>query len=162
MTQTTQELAVRLDTRIHAPIERVWRLVGTEAGVRRWQGATRFDPVLGGEALFYLNFQTGSTDEEGAEYQARGRIVSHDPPHQVAYTWRQTTFATGETWPADTLVTITLTEEAAPDLTLVRLVHSGFERLGLELAGPSFESYRQGWEQHDDLGRLKRLVEEAG
>ena len=158
MTHTTSDFAVELDIQIHAPIDHVWRIISTPDGMRRWQGATLFEPRLGGRTVFHINLDTGSTAEQDAQYRMDGRIVAFTPPYELAYTWRQTTLATGDTWPADTLVTITLSERG-PQLTRARVVHSGFEALGEALGRELAAAYRQGWEDHDDLGQLKRLAE---
>jgi uncharacterized protein YndB with AHSA1/START domain len=159
-TATTPDLAIDLDVLIEAPVARVWSFVATADGMRRWMGATRFEPRVGGEALFHYNFTTLSQAPEDAEYRMSGHVVAFEPIRRIAYTWRQEDLVGGMTWPADTLVTIELRGEGRDD-TRVRVRHSGFEALGPELGRAAYDDYRQGWEAHDDLGRLKRLAEDV-
>lgn len=157
MTTSTQPLTIELTERIHAPIERVWRFIGTEAGMRTWQSAHAFEAVVGGKALFYLDDQARRAAPEAARYEMTGEVLELDPPRRLAYTWRQNDLKEGWAWPAATLIEIDL-EEVGPSETLVRVRHSGFEKLG-EIGQRFRDGYERGWKSHDSLADLKARIE---
>lgn len=160
MTQPGEELTIRLDLLIDAPVERVWSFLASEDGMRAWQGAWRFEPRLGGETLFYINFETGSIEPDGAAYRMTGRVTVFEPPRRLAFTWRQEDLNSGVAWPEDTLIAFRLEPEGAG--TRVYLEHSGFERLPAEYARSMYEDYSQGWLHHGSLAQLAELVAAGG
>lgn len=153
-------LTIRLDALIHVPLDAAWRFLASEEGMRRWQDAHRFEPFLGGEALFFLNFSTGSSAPEGAEYRMTGRVTRFEPPRLLAYTWRQENLVSGVAWPEDTLITIRL-EAEGEGATRVHVEHSGFEKLPAEYARSAYDGYARGWLRHGSLADLERLLEVA-
>ncbi len=75
---------------------------------------------------------------DGAE-SIWGRVLAWEPPRRVAFTWM-----VGRD--EDTAQTIEVTFAAVDGGTEVRLVHSGWEKLGsLEAAQKMRTSYDQGW-----------------
>lgn len=157
MTITPKPLAIDLEERIRAPIERVWRFVGTEAGMKTWQSAHAFEPVVGGKALFYLDDHARKAPPESARYEMVGEVLEIDPPRRLVYTWLQRDLKEGTAWPAATTIAITL--EATDDGgTLVRVHHSGFEKLG-EIGERFRDGYERGWKSHDTLAELKARIE---
>ena len=157
MTVPTPSLAIELEERIRAPIERVWRFIGTEAGMRTWQSAHAFEPVVGGKALFYLDDAARRAAPEDARYEMTGEVLEIDPPRRLVYTWKQNDLKEGWSWPDATLIEIDL-EAVGAEETIVRVRHSGFEKLGD--IGPDFrDGYEQGWTSHDSLADLKARIE---
>jgi uncharacterized protein YndB with AHSA1/START domain len=65
-----------------------------------------------------------------------GRVTAFEPPHRVAFTWRQ------PSWNADTFVEVRFAAEA--DGTRVTLEHAGFEAL-TGTPPKLYESYSDGW-----------------
>lgn len=153
------ELTVKLEILIDAGPEKVWRVLSTPEGMRRWQGARVYEPRPGGEIVFYLGPTGEPVSAEDAAYISRGEVKVFDPPRTLAYSWQQHNVKTNETWPAATLVTLHL--EPAGTGTRVTVAHSGFELLPQGVAEAAFEDYKRGWNLHDDLGKLKRLAEEV-
>lgn len=157
MSTSAAPLVIELEERIQAPIARVWRFVGTEAGMRMWQSAHTFEPTMGGRALFYLDDQARRASPESARYEMTGEVLEIEPPRRLAYTWRQNDLKEGWAWPAPTLIEIDL-EELGPSETLVRVRHSGFEKLG-EIGASFRDGYERGWKSHDSLADLKTRIE---
>jgi uncharacterized protein YndB with AHSA1/START domain len=152
-----QQLVIRLDIYIDAAPAEVWRILSTLDGMRRWQGAQEYEPSQGGKIVFHLGATGEPATGDDVIYVSRGEVKVFDPPSNLAYTWRQYNAKTDEIWPAETLVSLRLDPEGKG--TRVRVVHSGFEQLPSDAAEQAFEDYRMGWTLHDDLGKLKRLVE---
>lgn len=157
MSISAAPLTIELEERIRAPIDRVWRFIGTEAGMRTWQSAHAFEPKVGGRALFYLDDQARRSSPESARYEMTGEVLEIDPPRRLAYTWRQNDLKEGWAWPAPTLIEIDL-EEVGQAETLVRVRHSGFEKLG-EIGVAFRDGYERGWKSHDSLADLKARIE---
>jgi uncharacterized protein YndB with AHSA1/START domain len=67
-----------------------------------------------------------------------GTITDWEPPHRVAFTWHP-----GNPEAEETHVEVTFTEDG-PGSTVVRLVHSGWERR--PDGGPAREGYNSGWD----------------
>lgn len=157
MVASNPPLGIELEERIHAPIERVWRFIGTEAGMRTWQSAHAFEPTVGGRTLFYLDDHARRAAPENARYEMTGRVLEIEPPTRLVYTWRQHDLKEGVSWPAETVIAITL-EALGESETLVRVQHSGFEKLG-EIGMRFRDGYEHGWKTHDSLGDLKARIE---
>ena len=73
----------------------------------------RFEPRVGGRLY--------ETFSDGSEYVI-GAIREYAPPDRIAYTWK------APDWNAETLVDVTF--EKAGETTIVRVRHTGFEKLG--------------------------------
>lgn len=98
----------------------------------------RFEAQLGGR--FYETFANGD------EYVI-GRITEYEPPHKIAYTWKD------PGWSAETQIEISFTQSG--EETTLSLRHSGFEKLEQpELA----EGYQYG--STEIFGVLKVWLEE--
>jgi uncharacterized protein YndB with AHSA1/START domain len=69
---------------------------------------------------------------------AWGTITDWEPPHRVAFTWHP-----GRAAAEGTRVEVTFTPDG-PDRTVVRLVHSGWERRAD--GGSARDGYDSGWE----------------
>lgn len=144
-------MQIHLEEFIAASPERVWSVLGTSAGMRAWFALLdEYEPRAGGRIAFHY-------PAEG-EIRARlyGEVIAFEPPRRLAFTWRQQDV--GESpWPEATLVDITLHPDGRG--TRVKVVHSGFEKLGPALGPQAHRDYSGGWTDDDDLGRLKRLAE---
>ena len=91
------------------------------------------------------------TDVDGRQY-VWGTVLSWVPGEKIEFSWHP-----GQ--PADAALTVMVTFQRAGELTRVRLVHSGWERLGAEAAAAR-ETYANGWPTV--LGRLfKGYCEQA-
>jgi uncharacterized protein YndB with AHSA1/START domain len=146
---TQQKMEVRQETRIKATPEHIWEVMTSMEGIKQWFGPSEYEPRQGGKIVFLVQ-------ESDQRWRMFGEIVTFDPPKQFALTWTEEVIG-GETWPAATLVTITLTPENGH--TRVTLVHNGFDRLPKALAEREFPGYVQGWQRRTILEGLKALVE---
>jgi len=144
------ELAVRLDTRIDAPPDRVWRALATQEAWRRWFNAkTQLEPRLGG--LFRVE---GS--HRGTPYAFVGEVVAFDPPREIAVTW----IPVGTDWPFPDLHSIVrFTCEPEGSGTRVRVSHEGFERLPEPFRTKEFGDFSRGWSADEELAWLRDYVE---
>jgi len=144
------ELAVRLDTRIEAPIETVWRALAAQDAWRHWfNAATQLEPRLGGR------FRVEGT-HGGARYVFAGEVVAFDPPREIAVTW----IPIGTDWPfpdLHSIVRFTLVPEGTG--TRVRVSHEGFERLPEPYGGKEFQDFSRGWSADEELAWLRDYVE---
>jgi hypothetical protein len=52
-----QGLEIDLEIFIAAPPERVWQIISTASRMRRWQGATVFEPRLGGRVERPIDYE---------------------------------------------------------------------------------------------------------
>jgi len=147
---TTQKLAVELEIEIHVPVEKAWAFLASEEGMKSWLGPKTYQPELGGEVLFDVSYET-------TKYHMIGEIVAFNPPHRLAFTWLQDEVG-GERWPVATTVTLTL--EPTQNGTLVKLVHSGFEKLPERYRESEFQSYVEGWAVRNVMTALKETLEE--
>ncbi len=107
---------------VQAPVERVWRYVGTEAGLRQWWGGNlSLEAKLGGRCAerSLLN---------GKLFDLVGEVTIYDPPRQLTLLLRPKNET--ETWPSFTTITIRLKESEG--CTLVTLDHQAFGALAVE------------------------------
>ena len=113
---------IRKVIELKAPIERVWRYVGTQAGLRQWWGS---DIVLAAK-------QGGYCEEHsllnGKALHLVGEVTVYKPPYQLVLMLRQA--EESATWPAFTILSITLQE--SDGRTLVTLEHKAFGALAAE------------------------------
>jgi uncharacterized protein YndB with AHSA1/START domain len=148
---TQEKMAVRHEIHINATPDRVWGVMASAEGIKKWLGPATYEPRQGSKIDFNVT-------HEGGKYYMFGEVMTFDPPHELAFTWTEQPVG-GEAWPASTLVTLTLTPEG--DGTRVRLTHSGFENLPADIAQEQFKGYVRGWEMYNGLPELKALVEAA-
>lgn len=105
--------------------------------IARWWPLSRYS--CSGERAAGVRFDDGKiveTDREGNGY-VWGSVLAWEPGRLVAFTWHP-----GKP-PSDAL-TVTITFAAAGASTRVKLVHSGWERLG-EMGREARETYANGW-----------------
>lgn len=136
----TAEPQIGLALWFGAPLERLWPLISTQAGLRQWfNQQMEFEPVVGGRVWFQSH---GSG--------LYGEVTKIEPGRLIAFTWSEE----GVAWPAPTLLIMELQPEAGG--TLLKITHSGFG----PLPEKEFASYRRGWA--DDswvLESIRTLVE---
>lgn len=126
---------------ISAPPNAVWpALIDAEAR-KKWWSYLELDPVIGGR------FAERWTGPDGVDVVTSGAITELAPERLLRLTWSDAD------WPASTYVEITL--EAVDAGTLVRVRHTGWDRLpdGARLA----DEHRSGWRTH--LDNLRHHVE---
>jgi len=98
---------------IKAPIERVWRYVGTEEGLRQWWGVNlSLETKQGGRCAERSLFN-------GKPLYLTGEVTVYDPPHQLSLLLRRADAA--ETWPVFTHISLQLKEMQGN--TVVTLEH---------------------------------------
>ena len=144
------EFAVRLDVRIEAPPERVWRALATADVWRHWFNAqTQLEPRLGGR------FRVEGS-HAGMPYVFVGVVVAFDPPKEIAVTW----IPAGTDWPfPDVHSIVRFTCEAEGSGTRVRVSHEGFERLPEPFRTKEFGDFSRGWSADEELAWLREYVE---
>ena len=108
-------------------IGRWWPLARYSCSETRAAGVA-FEAHLGGRLI--------ETDIDGNEY-VWGTVLAWEPGRKLTFSWHP-----GK--PPDNALTVAITFEAAADATRVRLVHSGWERLGAA-AAETRASYVSGW-----------------
>ncbi|MCX6046342.1 MAG: SRPBCC domain-containing protein [Chloroflexi bacterium] len=107
---------------INATIEQVWRYLGSEAGLRQWWGSDiRLEAKQGGRCEERSLFN-------GKPHYLAGEVTVFEPPRQLVLNLRRAEEL--ETWPAFTIVSITLKESAGR--TLVTLEHQAYGALAME------------------------------
>ena len=147
-------IAARAQVVVDASPEAAFELFTSEIGLwwRRdtpyWNDrerglSVRIEPGVGGRFL-----EVHDADE-GTGFEV-GRVTRWEPGVRLAFTWTQAG------WPDDASTEVEVTFEAAGEGTVVRLEHSGFERVGAG-AGEFRTGYQSGW--HELLGFF---VEHAG
>ncbi len=141
-----EQFTVSVERSIRAEPARIWEVIATAEGMQRWMYMLLFQPRAGGRLLI---------DTSGASETQRlivyGRVLEIEPPRIVRLSWR-VLHEDGQLWPAQTEVAITL--EPQGNATLVRLVHSGFEKLA-DFRGPAYSVYHHCWVQTPYLKRLE-------
>lgn len=145
-----EALIVHHDILIEAAPEKVWAVITSTAGMKKWLNPKTFEAHLGGKVDFL-------TTHEGVQYTMFGEVVTFDPSSTLAFTWTEQPIGQAA-WPTPTLVTIRLVPETSG--TRVSLEHSGFENLPSDIAQSQFEGYTQGWGSSNDLENLKAMIEQ--
>jgi uncharacterized protein YndB with AHSA1/START domain len=148
---TGQKMAVRQEILIHAAPEKVWAVMSSAEGIKKWLGPATYEPRVGSKIDFNVT-------HEGGNYYMFGEVMTFNPPRELAFTWTEQPVG-GEPWPVATRVTLTLTPEG--EGTRVRLTHDGFENLPAEIAEDQFKSYERGWQMYNGLPELKAMAEVA-
>ena len=146
-----EKMIVRQEIHINAAPDKVWAVMASVEGIKKWLGPATYEPRKGSKIDFNVT-------HEGGKYYMFGEVMTFDPPRELAFTWTEQPVG-GEAWPAATLVTIQLTPEAGG--TRVSLIHSGFENLPADIAEDQFKSYERGWAMSNGLADLKAMVEAA-
>src|SRR6478672_2006889 len=98
---------IRKTIAIKAPAERVWRYVGTEAGLRQWWGIQlTLEAKQGGRCAERSLFN-------GKPLALAGEVTVYDPPRQLSLLLRPENNMESNPagWPGFTTITITLKEE---------------------------------------------------
>ena len=121
----------------------------------RWWPLSRYSCSEGRAAGVAFEERQGGklieTDVDGTQY-IWGTISTWLPGERLEFSWHP-----GK--PPDAALTVAVTFQRAGELTRVRLVHSGWERLGAQAAAAR-ETYANGWPTV--LGRLfKDYCEQA-
>jgi len=117
-------IAIHKAIEINAPAVRVWRYIGTEAGLRRWWGVN-----------ITLEAKQGGRCEERTLFNGQpryfaGEVTVYDPPRQLVLFLRQQDEVAA--WPA--LMTISLTLKEENEHTVVTLEHQAVGWASVETA----------------------------
>lgn len=143
-------ITVEVSRSIRATPQRIWQVLGTEQGMREWMFMLRFQPRAGGRML--LDVSGASEDERIIVY---GRVLEIEEERSLRMSWR-VLHEDGRLWPDWTEVAIRL--EPDGDTTLVRLLHSGFEKLA-GFREQAYSVYHHCWVQAPYLQRLEEQGE---
>lgn len=134
-------LSVNLDNEINATPQHVWNVMTRPEVMREWASISQFTPEVGTSIHQYTDSQGEPVEPNAAVYHITGEVVTLDPPHTLAFTWRQVHGPSGA-WPASTLVTLRLEPTATG--TRVSVHHSGFEALG-DTSVDLRDGHEAGW-----------------
>lgn len=139
--------AVNVERLVAASPARIWKIIGTQSGMRQWMNMALFQTVANGRILL---------DSSGASEAERlivyGRVTEFAVNRRIAFTWRVLR-EDGALWPDFTELLLTLEPQAKG--TLVRLVHSGFEKLA-DYGDNAYSVYHHCWVQTPYLERLSQ------
>jgi uncharacterized protein YndB with AHSA1/START domain len=130
--------AARAEVVVEASPDEAFRIFTDEIGLwwrrgtRYWNDAERgltirIEPRIGGRFLEVYDLESGTGFEAG-------RVTAWEPGKRLALSWTQLG------WPEGVSTEIEVNFEPVDEGTLVRLEHSGFERL------PDFEQYVPGYD----------------
>jgi uncharacterized protein YndB with AHSA1/START domain len=143
------ELSIHLEIHVEAPVDRVWRFLGSAEGLASWFADAEhvtLEPWVGG--AYEERGRQG-----GYQYRLVGQVTHYQPPNKLAFTLRLVQPAAGR-WEQDTLVTIELLPSSGG--TTVQLDHTGFERLPPEMRRSAHDAFAGGWPT--ELARLQRAI----
>ena len=108
--------------------------------IGRWWPLARYSCSMARAANVAIEGRVGGhiseTDVDGKRH-VWGTVTEWAPGRKVAFTWHPGL-------PTEVAMVVAITFEAAGESTRVRLVHSGWERLGDD-ATATRESYAKGW-----------------
>jgi uncharacterized protein YndB with AHSA1/START domain len=144
-------MQIERETKIEAPVERVWALLTEAEHVGRWFSDAGAEIDLRPGGAMVLRWEEHGT--------GRARIVDVEPHRRFSYRWAPIR----EHWGEDpnernsTLVEFTLAADG--DGTRLKVVESGFEALEgtEEQRRSSFEGNSEGWDTQ--LGNVSRYAE---
>ena len=140
-------LTIELEIEIGAPPEKVWKVFSCAEGMKYWLGMDGYHPNIGAEYIMHVSAPDGKFD-------FFGEVIIYDPPRELAFSWIQQKEGK-QPWPTSTLVTLRL--EKISGGTLVKLVHSGFEKL--PTPREEYDGHVDGWERSQALAGLKEMLE---
>jgi uncharacterized protein YndB with AHSA1/START domain len=139
MTETRQELALKLEHRFAAPRELVFEAWTSPEVLKRWwrAGETWDTPLAEVDAREGGSYRLSMRTDQGEVHTVGGEYKEVSPPERLAFTWAweegpEPAMAGSQ----HTLVVVDFLEDG--DGTLVRLTHSGFaseEVKGMHAAG---------------------------
>lgn len=136
---------------VHAPRERIWKVLADAEEFGRWFGARFEGPFVAGRSLRgVIAPSVLDTREDIASHPYQGKpMVLHiermDPPSRFSFRWHPLEVRSnsqGGEGPS-TLVEFTLEETKGG--TKVTVVESGFSKLPAAERHPCFESHDGGW-----------------
>lgn len=114
---------VELQAEVHAPREKVFALLATAEGLRRWLDEAELEPRVGGSIGLRLR-----------DARAGGQVLALDPPQHISFTWNWVTAPLG----VPTVVAFDAIDHG-PALTHVTMRHVGLP------AGEQLELHREMW-----------------
>lgn len=144
-----QGMSVELERHVMAAPQKVWAVISTEEGMKRWLGPQNFEARLGGRVLFDVT-------HDGTRWLMFGEVLELVEDRQLSFSWQEFDTGTLQAWPQPTTVSVSLHEQAGG--CLVKLRHSGFEKL--PNAAEELQGYQTGWTSRDVLAGLATLVEQ--
>lgn len=141
-------LPIIAETRIAAPIERVWSVLTGERTVPQWLGALDYKAEVG--STFFMQqdpAKRAARDTDGATWCD---VALLQKPHKFDFSW----YVPGT---PQTMVQISVFSEGA-EISFVRLMHDGWDDFEREAIEDFYNGLAAGW-RDDVLPGLKRLVE---
>jgi uncharacterized protein YndB with AHSA1/START domain len=142
---------IEADIQITAPVAHVWKVLTEPDLVHQWLGCIDFQPIVG--HIFYMQpdqVKAAAGDISGATHC---EVESLDPPSSIVFSWYMPDTP-------KTHVTLSLIQRA-PELTLVTLVHDGWDKFPASFVASIHEALSGGWRQYV-LPNLKKVCEASG
>lgn len=147
---TTEVLKITHKATIAAPLDQVWNFFVDQDQMKNWFRADKFiiDIWEGGEIEIPFSYND-------YKCQVIGEIGLVLPKSKFAFMWRERD-KFGKEWFNTTTVTLHL--EEIDNGTQVKVVHSGFNYLPLEIQQDTLDRYTVYWNASGILERLNQLV----
>ncbi len=136
---------VFVSLRVRASPERAFEVFTQD--IARWWApnpAFRTTPSRPGALDFEGGTRLIETLSDGKIFEI-GRVTAWEPPHRLAFTWRQASF------PPDLITSVEVTFEAVGDQTRVSVIHTGFDTV------PAQNAARHGMSDAVLLGFLGKF-----
>jgi uncharacterized protein YndB with AHSA1/START domain len=150
-THQADQLKIQFEIEIDAPPAKVWEKMASQDAMNEWLARSLvFEHEVGGR------FQMEGTGPSEGPYRFTGEVVKVVAEKELAFTWKSELGEDGD-WTEHTLVRFQL--EPTETGTRVTLTHSGFEKLGADMAHKAYEGHIQGWSAAQTLDGLKAAVE---
>lgn len=128
---------IRQQVLLHAPVSKVWEIISTAQGMRRWFMPSDLEATEGHEFIL----------EAGPFGQSPCKVIEVKPEHKLSFRW-------GKDW------TLTFELEEQPEGTQFTLIHSGWDADQLTEFGQAHaivrERMEQGW-----AGIVQKLAQEV-
>jgi uncharacterized protein YndB with AHSA1/START domain len=140
MSQQRTEAAIRKSVRVACSVEEAFRLY-TERVATWWPFSTHSVEEDDVETVVFEGREGGRFYErtKNGDEHVWGTVLIWDPPGRVVHSWHP---GRGE----DTAQEVEITFAADGDGTRVELIHTGWERLGEQMA-QTIASYQTGWDK---------------
>lgn len=132
---------IECETRIAAPIERVWEAIGDHRKFGEWFKVALDQPFEAGQQ------STGHiTIPAYAHVRWTAEVVAVEPPRRLAFRWHPYAIEQGRDYSNEPTTLVDIMLEPDGDGTRVRVVESGFDALPASRRDEAFRMNSSGWE----------------
>ena len=143
---------IETQTRINAPIERVWEAVGDHRQFGLWFKVALDQPFVAGEK------STGHiTIPAYAHVRWTAEVVAVEPPRRLAFRWHPYAIEQGVDYSHEPMTLVDIRLEPDGDGTTVRVVESGFDALPAARRDEAYRMNKGGWDAQ--MNNVRTYVE---